>query len=350
MSLFERHPARLVGVTFLILALGIAAGCTPDHQQSTFDATGPVARSQLNLFYWIFWAAVFVFVTVEGALLYAVIKFRRRLGDPDPEQTHGHTTLEITWTILPAVVLAIVAVPTVLTIFDNANSPAPDGMQVEVVAHQWWWEFNYPELDLKTSNEMHIPVDEVVNISLESKDVLHSFWIPKVAGKVDMVPGNANNMWIKGEEIGIFNGQCAEFCGESHANMRFRVIVESRADFDAWVAAEKAPAPMPVEPLARQGMDLFEGDAQCWSCHTVQGSSRSRGTKGPNLSHLSSRRYLAAGIMGNTQANLRKWINDPNEVKPGNIMFRDAAVYTDPDKALSDSDISALVAYLRSLK
>ena len=350
MPLLKHRPARLIGAVLLILALAIVAGCTPDHQQSTFDPTGPVARSQLTLFYWIFWAAVFVFVAVEGALLYAVIKFRRKPGDPDPEQTHGHTPIEITWTILPAVILAIVAVPTVLTIFDNANSPAPDGMQVDVVAHQWWWEFNYPELELKTSNELHIPVDEVVNISLESKDVLHSFWIPKIAGKVDMVPGNPNTMWIKGEEAGVFNGQCAEFCGESHANMRFRVIVESRADFDAWVAAEKSPAVEPVEPLAKQGLNLFEGDAQCWSCHKVDGSSRSKGTKGPNLTHLSSRRHLAAGIMENTQANLRKWLTDPGDVKPGNIMYRDAAVYNDPDKALSDSDISALVAYLGSLK
>ena len=350
MSLFRHHPTRLIRVVLPYLLIFVVAGCYPDHQQSTFDTTGPVAQSQLNLFYWIFWAAVFVFVLVEGALLYACLKFRRKPGDPDPEQTHGHTKLEITWTILPTILLVIVAVPTVLTVFDNANSPDPDSMHVTVVAHQWWWEFNYPGEGVKTSNELHIPIDEVINLSLESKDVLHSFWVPKIAGKVDMVPGNTNTMWIKGEEIGIFNGQCAEFCGESHANMRFRVIVESRADFNAWVVAEREPALVPVEPLAKAGLDLFEGDAQCWSCHKVEGSSRSKGTKGPNLTHLSSRQHLGAGIAENSQINLRNWLTNPNDMKPGNIMYRDAAVYNNPDKALSDSDISALVSYLRSLK
>ena len=346
-----RHPSiRAVAVVLLLLLLAVLAACTPSHPQSTFDTSGPIARSQLILFYWIFWAAVFVFVIVEGALLYIVIRYRRKPGDADPEQIHGHTPTEIVWTIVPAVVLAVVAVPTILTVFHNANSPDPNAMQVEVVGHQWWWEFRYPEGDVVTANELHIPVNEAVSISLDSKDVLHSFWIPKLAGKVDVVPNNKNTMWIMAEEAGEFLGRCAEFCGVSHANMRFRVIAQPRAEFDAWLAAQAADATEPVEPLAVEGKGLFEGNAQCWACHTVAGSQRARGTKGPNLTHLASRGHIAAGLLENNQGNLTKWLKDPDGVKPANIMARDAAVYSDPDKRLSMADISALVAYLQSLR
>jgi cytochrome c oxidase subunit 2 len=349
------HSISYLGVAILVLSFASLVGCYPDHPQSTFDASGPVARSQLTLFYWIFWAAVFVFVTVGGALFYAVIRYRRKPGDPDPPQIHGHKRLEIAWTIAPALVLAVVAVPTVITIFDNANSPQPAAMTVDVVAHQWWWEFRYPhpsddDETVVTANELHIPVDEVVNITLDSKDVLHSFWIPKIAGKVDVVPNNLNTMWITADEAGEYLGQCAEFCGVSHANMRFRVIAEPRAEFDAWLAAQAGPGLVPVEPQALEGKALFEGSAECWACHTVLGSARARGTKGPDLSHLASRGHIAAGLLENNQANLRKWLLDPNAVKPGNIMFRDAKVYTEPERKLTEAQVSALVAYLRSLK
>ena len=352
----SRHSIRWMGVLLLILFIALLTACYPSHPQSTFDTSGPVARSQLILFYWIFWAAVVVFIAVGGALLYAVIRYRRKPGDADPEQIHGHMPLEIAWTILPAVVLAVVAVPTIITIFDNANSPEPGALTIEVVGHQWWWEFKYPhptegEDQVLAANELHIPVGEVVNVNLASVDVLHSFWVPKLAGKVDMVPNNVNIMWIQADEPGEYRGQCAEFCGESHANMRFRVIAESRADFDAWLAAQAAPATVPSEPLALEGMALFEGnDAQCWACHTVAGSKKARGTTGPNLSHLAGRGHIAAGLLENSKPNLMKWLEDPEDVKPGNIMARDAAVYNDPDKRLSEAQISALVAYLRSLK
>ena len=345
----RRRYLRIACLGALALAPLALAVCTPDHPQSTFDTTGPVARSQLTLFYWIFWAAVVVFIVVEGAIVYAAIRYRRRPSDEDPEQVHGHTPLEIGWTIVPAVILAIVAVPTVITIFDNANSPEPGSLTVEVIGHQWWFEFRYPEYDLVTANEMHIPVDEVVNISLDSVDVLHSFWIPKIAGKVDLIPNNINTMWIKGEEPGVFLGQCAEFCGVAHANMRFRVVVEPRAEFDAWVQAQLAPASSPVDPLAAEGEAQFTSSG-CGGCHTIDGLRGAGGTIGPNLTHVTGRSHIAAGIIENTQANLRKWITDPDDVKPGNIMSRDAPVYTNPDRRLTEPQISALVAYLRSLK
>lgn len=344
-------------VVFLTLALAgsLMSACTPSHLQSTFDTKGPVAESQLTLFYWIFWAAVVVFVVVVGALLYALVRYRRRPDSPDPPQIHGHKNMEIAWTVLPAVILAIVAVPTIMTIFYNANSPDPGAMTVKVTAHQWWWEFSYPDPSdpasmVVTANELHIPVNEVINIELHSKDVLHSFWIPKIAGKMDVVPNNVNTMWIQADESGEYYGQCAEFCGVAHSDMRFRVIAEPRSDFDSWLTAQSVIASDPVGPLAQEGQALFEGDARCWACHTVNGSKRSRGTKGPNLTHVATRSHIAAGILENTQANLKKWVTDPNDVKVGNIMAVGAEVYIDPDKKLTEAQIDSLVAYIRTLR
>ena len=355
MSITSSRAKAYLGGLLLLSSFALLTGCTPDDPQSTFDAVGPVARSQLVLFYWIFWAAVVVFIVFGGMLAYMSLRFRRKPSDPMPPQTHGHTPLEIAWTIVPAVLLAVVAVPTVITIFDNANSPEPGALTVEAVGRQWWFEFKYPhptepDEQVVTANELHIPVGEVVNVNLASRDVLHSFWIPKLAGKVDMVPNNANTIWIQSDEAGEFFGQCAEFCGEAHALMRFRVIVEPRAEFDAWLLAQTAPATDPVEPLAAEGQALFESnDALCWACHTVAGSSKSRGSVGPNLTHLAGRGMIAAGIIENTQAGLRSWLEDNCKVKPGNGMCTGAAVYIDPDSALTESQISALVAYLRSL-
>ena len=355
MSLIGCHIKHSYVVALSILVVLVIAGCTPSHAQSTFDTSGPVAESQLILFYWIFWAALIVFIAVSGALMYTVIRYRRRPGDMDPPQTHGHKKLEIVWTIVPALILMVVAVPTVQTIFDNANSPSPNSLTVNVKGHQWWWEFSYPHPDnpgerVVTANELHIPVNEVVNVSLESKDVIHSFWIPKIAGKVDMIPNNINTMWIEADETGEYFGQCAEFCGIAHANMRFRVIVQSKGDFESWLRVQASPGVESADPLAVEGRGLFEGDARCWTCHKIEGSKRSRGTTGPNLSHFGSRKHMAAGIVENTQDNLRKWIENPESIKQGTVMYRDAQVYTDPDKALSDSQVSALVAYLTSLK
>ena len=357
----NRGALRLAGVVlFGLLAVAMTA-CYPDHSQSTFDVAGPVARSQLTLFYWIFWAAVFVFVTVGGALLYVAIRFRRRPGQGDPVQTHGHTKLEIAWTIAPALILVVVAIPTILTVFDNANSPDPDGLTVEATGHQWWFEFRYahPTNDgeqIIAANELHIPLDEVVNVNLHSEDVIHSFWIPKIAGKVDMVPNNNNKRWIQSERLGEFYGQCAEFCGESHAKMKFRVIVESREDFDKWLMAQAAPSVEPVTPLQLRGSELFRS-AGCSGCHATSAimslapdGSQLKGRRGPNLTHVASRSRVGAGELPQNPESLRAWISDPGSIKPGNIMATEGKPYTDPDSALTEQDISALVAFLRSLK
>ena len=341
---------RALLVALLVSLVVLVAGCTPSHPQSTFDAAGPVAQKQLTLFWIIFWAAAFVFVAVEGILLYSVIRFRRKPGQGDPPQIHGHRRLEIAWTIAPAIVLAVIAVPTVITLFELSNSPDPEGLQVNVTGHQWWWEFEYPQLNVVTANELHIPVGEVVNLSLQSNDVLHSFWVPKLGGKTDIVPGNTNTMWLEADEEGTFLGQCAEFCGIAHAHMRLRVIAEPKEKFDAWVQLQQEPAELPIIEPATSGQKLFESiEAGCFACHTIEGSNLSRGTLGPNLTHLAGRTTIV-GFVDNTEENLNRWLRDPDALKRGNIMAERAPVYTDPDKALSEEEISALVAYLQTLK
>ena len=352
------HRYRYAGLALALLLGAVALGCTPADPMSTFDTAGPVARSQLVLFYWIFGAAVLVFILVGGVLLYEMLRFRRKPGDAVPEQTHGHKPLEIGWTILPAVILAVVAVPTVTTVFYNANPPDdPDAITIDAIAHQWWWEFRYPHPteageQLVTANEVHIPVDVVINFNLDSKDVLHSFWIPKLAGKVDMVPNGKNTLWLKADVPGEYYGQCAEFCGEAHAKMRFKVVAEPRTVFNTWLVAQGEPEAVPADgSLALEGQSLFEGrQAECWACHTVKGSSRSRGQVGPPLTHLTDRGHIVDGLMENTPENLRIWLEDPCAVKPGNKMCTGAPVFNDPERKLSDDQISALVAYLSSLR
>ena len=342
-----------MGLALPMLLVGLLAACTRSHPMSTFDTLGPVAKSQVDLFYIILWVGVVVFVLVTGAVIFAMVKYRRRPGQGDPEQIHGHTGLEIAWTVIPSVILLAVAVPSVITIFDNANSPVPPedgGLAIVATGHQWWFEFEYLDHGVVTANELHIPVGEPVNIKLESEDVIHSFWVPKIAGKVDMVPNNDNNIWMQADEAGEFFGQCAEFCGLSHALMRFKVVAEPRAEFDAWLLAQAQDALVASDALAIEGEELFMSrEAGCFACHTIQGPSRAKGTVGPNLTHFANRRDFAGGILENTQANLREWLENPCDVKPGNTMCTDGGVYNGTLDPLSEPQVSALVAYLRNL-
>jgi len=352
MSKFRHRSLHLLGVLLTGLLFTLLAACSKANPQSTFDTLGPVSRNQATILYVIAGVGTFVFILVFGILAYTVIRYRRRSpDDPDPPQIHGNDKLEVAWTIAPAIVLIAVAVPTLQGIFYAANPPTEARLTVEATGHQWWFEFKYPELGVVTANEMHIPEDEAVIVELRSVDVNHSFWVPKLAGKVDMIPNNENRLWLQADESGMYYGQCAEFCGESHAKMRFRVVVEPRAEFDAWVARQQAAAAVPGDPLAKEGHDLFmSNQARCFACHTIAGTQKARGTVGPNLTHFASRQHLAAGNLENTQENLRMWLEDPDAVKPGNLMSRDAAVYNGQGEPLTEPQISALVAFLRSLE
>ena len=366
---------RLLGLILFSVFAVLVSACTPSHPQSTFDTLGPVARDQAVLFFVILWVGTAVFVLVGGVIIYSVFQFRRRANQGDPVQVHGNTKLEIIWTVVPALILIIVAVPTINSVFFSANSPRSaiqGGLEVDVIGHQWWFEFRYenpnnPQEQIVFANELHIPVGEPVNLRLDSVDVIHSFWVPKLAGKVDMIPNNDNSMWLQADEAGEFFGQCAEFCGVSHANMKFKVIAESRADFDAWLARQAAAAPDSVDPLAVEGKELFRS-AGCQGCHATDsimnlgdGGKMLRGRVGPNLAHVAGRGYVVGLLRSHAdgtvvvsdalvQQNLKTWLMDPEAVKPANIMARRAAAYNNPDKALSEGQVDALVAYLLTLK
>ena len=400
---------RLMGVALMGALAALLTGCnvvTPDHSQSTFDTLGPVAENQLFIFWVIFWAGLVVFIAVEGALLYMVFKFKRR-NDQDPAQTHGNTRLEIAWTIVPVLILILPAWWTIDGIFYmdagrfvSANGLSDDQakyLEVDVIGHQWWFEFRYPHPNnpgeqIAVANEMYVPVGEPVVFLLDSTDVIHSFWVPKLGGKVDMIPNNDNMLWYQADAPGEYFGQCAEFCGVSHANMRFKVLAVPREEFDAWLLHQANPAPEPSDALAAQGKKLFR-DAGCSGCHADSSSiiklredgGRIPGREGPILNHVASRlnhlgiyrnaeeefedaggsRQLYVNSTGiptniNTerpfvneamlQNNLKVWITDPEALKPGNIMARDGEPYVDPANKLTEQEIDALVAYLLTLK
>jgi cytochrome c oxidase subunit 2 len=307
-----------------------------DYPQTTLEPRSEVGRSidQLldNIVVWV----IIIFVVVETALVVTVLRFRRRPGSPPAKPIHGNTALEIGWTLAPAIILAFIAVPTVKTIFENAKT-TPGDITVRVIGHQWWWEFQYPGLGVITANELHLPANKTVSFELESADVIHSFWVPAFAGKKDLIPGRTNHLWFTPDGTGTFPGQCAEFCGASHANMMFKVIVEPQAEFDAWVAQQKAPSPPPDSTsLAARGLAIYQ-KSQCVACHMIDGVSY--GVLGPNLTKLATRSTIASGMFPNDEAHLKPWIQNAPAKKPGSLMLK---------MDLSDADADAVVAYLRT--
>ena len=356
----------LLGALFLLMA------CAPDAPQSTFGTAGPVAAKQKLLFDVLIWTMAIVFVLVEGVLLYAIIRFRRRPGQGLPEQVHGNTPLEITWTVVPTILILGLGIWSVITLFELDQPPASEAanaLDVTVTGHQWWWEFEYPDADgqgklISTANELRVPVNRAVLINLESDDVLHSFWVPKLAGKVDVVPTRQNYMWFQADETGTFYGQCAEFCGTAHALMKFRVEVLTEDAYNAWVQGYGQPPQL--SPEAQQGQQVFNGTGGCALCHTASGpdlpgvmEARMQGYitsglffPGPNLTDLATRQTFAAGLRDLNRLNLRQWLRNPIDVKPGNHMGELATVYQTPDGNISlhPGEVDALIEYLLSLK
>jgi cytochrome c oxidase subunit 2 len=339
-------PKALLGLLVIVLLPILAACSAADNPMTTWSPKSDVANSIQDLYMFIFWIAVAVFIIVESALLYAVIKFRRRPTDGMPRQVHGNTVMEITWTIIPALILVAIAIPTWMTIFEIDDVPE-DAYMISIIGHQWWWEVTYPTGEV-TANEIHVPSNRTIGFTLETADVLHSFWVPQLFGKQDIVPGRIHTLWFTPEEEGLFLGQCVEFCGISHANMRLELVVDSPAAFAAWTAGLNSPAPA-ASGLAAAGYDAFANKG-CVVCHTISGRNDAVGVIGPNLSLFGSRLTLASATLPNTVENLTAWLTDPEDIKPGNIMAKNAAVYTDPDLELTGADVAALVAYLHSLK
>jgi cytochrome c oxidase subunit 2 len=343
-----------------LLALAIAfAACAPHASQDTLKPAGPFARETKNLFIPVFWVAVAVFVVVEGGIVLFLIKYRHRKGqDRIPPQIHGNTRLEIGWTILPAVILAVVMVPTVATIWDLARTPPNNALNVTVIGQQWWWKFQYTDADMQTAaeapgpittaNELVIPTGRVVYLTVTSgvggigdAAVIHSFWIPELAGTQDAIPNQENHILLQADHPGIYEGQCKEFCGLSHAIMKVQVRAVSPADFEAWAAGQKEDAIEPTSgSLAASGFDAFM-NGQCVKCHAIQGTP-AQGIAAPSLTHFASRGCFVGCMLDNTNPDdIKLWLRDPPAFKPGSFM---------PNYHLSEGDIDALTAYLQTLK
>jgi cytochrome c oxidase subunit 2 len=336
--------------TLLVLPLALAlVACDFDSHQSTLRPplagpeaySGYVAWEQGRLFWFTMLLAAIVFILVEGLLVYTLFRYRRRPNQPLPHPTHGHTVFELGWTIAPTLVLVILSVPAIELLFKLDEPPPDQGppLEIQVIGHQWWWEYRYPAQNVVTATEMHIPINQPVRVTLTSADVQHSFWVPKLAGKTDLVPPRVNHMWFNAKEPGRYWGQCAELCGIQHAQMRLFVIAQQPAEFQAWVQAQQRPAAAP-SPAVQRGADLIIGGG-CIACHTIEGTA-ARGTVGPNLTHLASRSTIAGGILDLTPPNLVRWLHDPQEVKPGNHMIL--------PRPLTSEEVDDLVAYLLTLR
>jgi cytochrome c oxidase subunit II len=378
------EPRQAAALTFGALLLVVVAACGGPYPNTTFNPTSEFNRESTAL--WntlLFWGTV-VFIIVEAILLYVIWKFRRRPDstvDPNSKLYHGNTPLELTWTILPAVILAIIAVPTVRAIFRTQAEAPAHALKVEVIGHQWWWEFRYPDYGITTANELYLPIGRPVNFSLRTADVLHAFWIPQLGGKRDLVNQRTNYLWFTPDsaDYTVYNGSCNEYCGSSHANMRFRAFTVPDAEFERWAAHQRGPAVVqtPVAPVAaaaaapagapnaasavradsaaaavvqsvayvfpaervpdhtipktpvpadltfpedlvgdvERGRQLYSRNA-CIACHKITGNPSSVGILGPDLTHFGSRLTLGAGLFPNDARHLALWIKNARKMKP----------------------------------
>lgn len=314
------------------------------NPQSALSPAGPEAGSISHLFYFMLVVAAIVYILVIGALL-LIIRRRRESAD-DPRSPEREAIAERRIKLAVAVTVPIMFV---LLAYDFAVGrgigvmPTAPMLTVTVTGHRWWWQVDYEDPvaqnHVRTANEIHIPVGRAVLVKLVSHDVIHSFWVPNLAGKKDLIPGHHNELVIRADRPGIYRGQCAEFCGAQHANMAILVVAETPDQYDAWLARQRQPAPIPTDALAARGRSVLEGGS-CAMCHSVA-STRAAGGIGPDLTHLAGRRTIAAGTLPNTVGNLAGWITDPQTIKPGVDM---------PANALSSSDLRALLAYLRTLR
>jgi cytochrome c oxidase subunit 2 len=326
-------------MTSLVAALGEGTRL-PLSPTSIFAPVSTPARSIFDLSLFVLAIAGGIFVVVSALLAYASVRFKRRNDDDgrEPAQVYGSNQIELAWTITPVVIVLVLFLATARVIFGVQDAPRPPGaLQVTVIGHQFWWEYRYPGLNVVTANELHLPVGEPAFFTLLSADTDHSFWVPRLAGKTDLIPNHPNRMWVEPRETGLFLGQCAQYCGTQHAKMLLRVYVESRQDFDRWIREQRATAN--TEDPSLEGRRIFERTA-CINCHTVSGTA-ANGRFGPDLTHLMSRETIAGGIAPNTAENLRGWIQRPDAFKPGSLM---------PPMGLTDQQVDAVTAYLVSLR
>lgn len=377
---FSRGMKRWGPLAAAVLLSPLLLTACGENSPSILNTAGPIAAHESDVFWAILWIATIVFVGVEGMLVYSIFRFRERPGMGTPRQNHGDLRFELAWTIIPMVILFVVLFYTIRGLFQVAPEAEPissSTVTVEAIGHQWWWEFYYPKYHITTADTMHIPENTDIHVDLYSNNVIHSFWVPELTGKTDVVPGHSNTKWFKadaGTAGQDFLGICAEYCGTQHGNMRFSVHVDTTDSFQSWITAQQQAAVTPTSgSLAAQGEQIFS--QECTSCHGIVGVDIKSASIpdpsvvcdapsascliGPNLTHFGSRQYIAGGVLTNNvsddggqacnpnnpqllqQCHLAQWINDPQGVKPGNDMNIGQ---------LTPSQIKALVAYLEGLK
>lgn len=340
----KARRSRLCGLQCLpvllasgLLASGLLGGCQSAASPSALDPQGPGAARIASLWWILLAAGSAIFVVVMVLLAVALLRRSDRATLHAP--AGGTRMILLGGVAMPIVVLSGVLALTVNTLLALSAPAANDEMVVEVIGHQFWWEVRYPGHNVLTANEIHIPAGTPVRVRLASQDVIHSFWAPELHGKLDMIPGQTNTLWLQADRPGVFKGVCAEFCGVQHAKMTFLVIAQPQAEFAAWIAQQQRPAMLPIEPIAQRGLEVFLR-AGCVECHTVRGTDAT-GNLGPELTHVGSRRTLGAGIMANNPGNLGGWIAGPQHIKPGSLM---------PPTPLAGDDLQALVTYLSGLQ
>jgi cytochrome c oxidase subunit II len=342
---------KLAGITVLIagalLAGTLCFGAPADPSQipNIFRPQSTPANSILHLSVLVLAITALIFVIVFSLLVYAVAKFRKRTEDDgrEPAQVYGSNQVELAWTVIPTLIVLVLFLATARVIHSIQDAPKPPrAIEVIAIGHQFWWEFRYPALGVVTANELHVPVSNPANstptfLTLLSADTDHSFWVPRLAGKTDLIPNHPNHTWIDPQETGLYLGQCAQYCGTQHAKMLLRVYVDSPEQFKQWVEEQKRPAV--GNDAVAEGRRIFETTA-CVNCHAVAGSV-ANGRFGPDLTHLMSRDTIASGVASNNRENLRAWIQSPDSIKPGSLM---------PAMQLTDHDLDALTAYLVTLR
>jgi cytochrome c oxidase subunit II len=330
-----RRPLRNGAAAIPLLLL---TACSDSAAPSALEPHGPGAERAAAL-WWLMFAISGVVVVAVAALILIGVRNRARRKDRDETPRWAVGMIIGGGVIFPAIVLAVLWGLTLRDVASLDEPPSDPTVRIEVVGKRWWWDVRYPDHGAVTANEIHVPVGEVVDLSLRSADIIHSFWVPELTGKTDMIPGRDNRMWLVADEPGVYRGQCAEFCGLQHARMAFLVIAEPREEFDAWLADQSAEAAEPTDTEAQAGLEAFLG-SPCVGCHTVRGTEAA-GTLGPDLTHVASRNTLAAATIPNTPENLLAWIENSQEVKPGNLM---------PPMDLPPEELRAIVAYLETLE
>jgi cytochrome c oxidase subunit 2 len=342
---------RIFQMSLVVFWGAVAAAAATDPAASSVSPTNifaPVstpAKSIFGLSVFVLAVTAAIFVVVFSLLTYSVVKFRRGINDDgrEPPQVYGSNQVELAWTVIPVLIVVALFMATARVIADVQKTARPDNaIEVIAIGHQFWWEYRYPELNVVTANELHVPVSNLDHptptfIKLLSADTDHSFWVPRLAGKTDLIPNHPNSMWIDPHETGLYLGQCAQYCGTQHAKMLLRVYVQSRDEFDQWIQEQRRPAV--VSDAVSLGRQVFETTA-CINCHAVSGTV-ANGRFGPDLTHLMSRDTIAAGAAINTPNNLRLWIRNPEAIKPGSLM---------PAMELNDHQLDALTAYLETLR